>query len=108
MPVMLCGREEAGREGGREEGGKREETNEESRVLVIREGAAVLKLLAGKDQPLLVRRDALLVLDLLLHVLDRVRRLDVERDGLAGQGFDEDLHVLVIVDVFVVVAVCCS
>merc|ERR1719502_63926 len=25
-------------------------------------------------------------------VLDRVRRLDVERDGLAGQGLDEDLH----------------
>ncbi len=33
-----------------------------------------------------------LVLDLLLHVLDRVRGLHVERDGLAGQGLDEDLH----------------
>merc|ERR1719380_89202 len=33
---------------------------------------------------LLVGRDALLVLDLLLHVVNRVRRLDVEGDGLAG------------------------
>ena len=30
--------------------------------VVVRERAAVLKLLAGKDQPLLVRGDALLVL----------------------------------------------
>src|ERR1700722_4679214 len=31
-------------------------------------------------------------LDLLLDVLDGVRRLDVQSDGLAGQGLDEDLH----------------
>ena len=41
---------------------------------------------------LLVGRDALLVLDLGLDVLDRVRRLDIERDGLARQRLDEDLH----------------
>ena len=44
------------------------------------------------DEALLVRRDALLVLDLLFHVVDRVRRLDVERDGLARQRLDEDLR----------------
>ena len=60
--------------------------------VVVREGAAVLELLAGEDEALLVRRDALLVLDLLLHVVDRVRRLDVERDGLAGEGLDENLR----------------
>ena len=60
--------------------------------VVVREGAAVLELLAGEDQALLVRRDALLVLDLRLDVVDRVRRLDLERDGLARQGLDEDLH----------------
>ena len=60
--------------------------------VVVRERAAVLELLAREDQALLVRRDALLVLDLLLHVLDRVRRLDLEGDGLARQGLDEDLH----------------
>merc|ERR1712093_524067 len=43
--------------------------------VVIRQRAAVLELLAGEDQALLVGRDALLVLDLGLHVLNRVRRL---------------------------------
>ena len=67
----------------------------ESRLLldvVVRKRAAVLELLAREDEALLIRGDALLVLDLLLHVLDRVRRLDVEGDGLARQGLDEDLH----------------
>ena len=54
--------------------------------VVVGQGAAVLELLAGKDEPLLVRRDALLVLDLGLDVVDRVRRLDLERDRLASQG----------------------
>ena len=40
--------------------------------VVVGEGAAVFKLLAGEDEALLVRRDALLVLDLGLHVVDRV------------------------------------
>ena len=40
--------------------------------VVVREGAAVLELLAGKDEALLVGRDALLVLDLGLDLL-RVR-----------------------------------
>jgi len=50
---------------------------------VIRKRPPILKLLAGKDQTLLVRRDPLLVLDLGLDVVDRVRRLDLEGDGLA-------------------------
>jgi hypothetical protein len=53
--------------------------------VVVGQGAAVLQLLASEDQTLLVRGDALLVLDLLLDVLDRVRRLDVEGDGLASE-----------------------
>ena len=59
--------------------------------VVVGEGAAVLELFAGEDEALLVRGDALLVLDLLLHVIDRVGRLDVERDRLAREGLDEDL-----------------
>ena len=59
--------------------------------VVVAERAAVLELLARENQALLVGRDALLVLDLLLHVVDRVRRLDVERDRLAREGLDEDL-----------------
>ena len=60
--------------------------------VVVGERAAVLELLAGEDEALLVRRDALLVLDFLFDVVDRVRRLDVQRDGLARQRLDEDLR----------------
>ena len=60
--------------------------------VVVGQSAAVLELLASEDQSLLVRRDALLVLDLGLDVLDGVRRLDIKRDGLASQSLDEDLH----------------
>merc|ERR1712020_682383 len=60
--------------------------------VVIREGAAILKLLAGKDQPLLIWGNALLVLNFGLDVLDGVRRLDLEGDGLASQSLDENLH----------------
>ena len=60
--------------------------------VVVRKRAAVLQLLACKDQALLVRRDALLILDLGLHVVDGVTGLDVQGDGLARQGLHEDLH----------------
>merc|ERR1711881_33252 len=60
--------------------------------VVVRERAAVLELLAREDEALLVGRDALLVLDLRLHVLDRVAGLHVERDGLARERLDENLH----------------
>ena len=40
--------------------------------VVVSQRAAVLQLLAGEDQALLIRRNALLVLDLLLDVLDGV------------------------------------
>ena len=60
--------------------------------VVVRQGSAVLQLLAGEDQTLLVGRDALLVLYLLLHAVDRVRRLHVQGDRLTREGLDEDLH----------------
>jgi len=40
--------------------------------VVVREGPAIFQLLASKDQPLLIRRDTLLVLDLGLDILDGV------------------------------------
>ena len=64
--------------------------------VVVSQRAAVLELLAREDEALLVRRDALLVLDLGLDVLDRVGALDLERDGLSGQRLDEDLHAAVL------------
>ena len=60
--------------------------------VVVRESAPILKLLAGEDEALLVGRDALLVLDLGLDIVDRVRGLNLKGDRLTRQGLDEDLH----------------
>merc|ERR1719433_2188230 len=50
--------------------------------VVIRQSAPILQLLSSKDQPLLVGWDALLVLDLGLHVLNGVAGLHLQGDGL--------------------------
>lgn len=60
--------------------------------VVIRKGSAILELLAGKDKTLLIRRDAFLVLNFSLDVVDSIRRLYFKSDSLASEGFDEDLH----------------
>ena len=60
--------------------------------VVIRQSATIFELLAGEDETLLVRRDSFLVLNLRLDVVNGVRRLDLERDSLAGQRLHEDLH----------------
>ena len=52
--------------------------------IVVSQRAAVLQLLAGKDQALLVRRNAFLVLNLRLDVVDCIAGLDLKSDGLAG------------------------
>jgi len=59
--------------------------------VVVREGAAVLELFAGKNQTLLIGWDALLVLNLGLDVVDRVAGFDVQRDGFTRECFDKDL-----------------
>jgi hypothetical protein len=60
--------------------------------VVVAEGAAVLELLSGEDQTLLVRGNSLLVLDLGLNALDGVRALDFKGDGLSSEGLNENLH----------------
>ena len=60
--------------------------------VVVGEGATVLKLFSGEDEPLLIWGDAFLVLDFGLDIFDRVGGFDFEGDGLAGEGLDEDLH----------------
>jgi hypothetical protein len=60
--------------------------------VVVAQRAAILELLAREDKALLIRRDPLLVLDLGLDILDRIRRLDFERDGFAREGLHKDLH----------------
>lgn len=57
--------------------------------IVVGQCSAILKLLSGEDQTLLIRGDALLVLDLGLDIVDRVRGLDLKSDGLARQGLHE-------------------
>jgi hypothetical protein len=71
--------------------------------VVVAEGAAILELLAGEDQALLVGGDPwvenvrmslrksasdapLLVLDFGLDIVDRVRRFDLKGDGFAREG----------------------
>ena len=60
--------------------------------VVVGQRSAVLELLASEDQALLVRRNALLVLDLLLDIVDSIGGLHLEGDGLSSQRLDEDLH----------------
>ena len=60
--------------------------------VVIREGTTVFQLLSGEDQTLLIWGNSLLVLDLSLHVLNGVRGLHIESDGLSSKSLDEDLH----------------
>jgi hypothetical protein len=60
--------------------------------VVIGESSAVLKLLSSENESLLIWRDTFLVLDLGLDVLNGITWLDIEGDGLSGEGLDEDLH----------------
>jgi hypothetical protein len=57
--------------------------------VVVGKSAAVLQLLASEDQALLVRRNALLVLDLRLDIVDGVGGLNLKSDGLASQSLDD-------------------
>ena len=69
--VALCKRQQVGFN----EPSAQAQHQVESRLLldvVVGQRAAVLQLLASENQALLVRRNPLLVLDLCLHILDRV------------------------------------
>ena len=59
--------------------------------VIITKGAAILQLLTGENQTLLIRGDSLLVLDLGLDIIDAIGRLHLEGDGLTRQSLDEDL-----------------
>merc|ERR1719335_1688673 len=60
--------------------------------IVVRKSAAVLKLLASKNQALLIRGNAFLILNFGFDIIDRVRGLHVKGDGLTSQSFHENLH----------------
>jgi len=52
--------------------------------VVIAQGTAILKLLASKNQTLLIWWNTLFILDFGLHVLDRVTWLNLESDSFAS------------------------
>ncbi|KAL9261646.1 hypothetical protein AKJ16_DCAP03184 [Drosera capensis] len=58
----------------------------------VSKGATFLELLSSKDKPLLIRWDALLILDLGLHVVNGIRALYLEGNGLPSQGLHKNLH----------------
>ena len=60
--------------------------------IVITQSSAVLQLLSGKNQTLLIRRNSFLVLNLGLDIVDSVTWLDVQSDGLSREGLYKDLH----------------
>lgn len=60
--------------------------------IVIGQRASILQLLARKDKPLLIRRNTLFILNLRLHVLNRVRRLHIQRNRLSRERLYEYLH----------------
>ena len=60
--------------------------------VVIRQGSGILQLFPCEDQSLLFRWNSLFILNFGLDVLDRVVRLDIQRNRFARQGLDEDLH----------------
>ena len=71
------------------------ENKVKSRLLldvIVLEGAALFELLAGEDEALLIRRDAFLVLDLGLDVVDGVVGFNFKGDVLASKSSNEDLH----------------
>ena len=60
--------------------------------VVVRQCTPILKLLPSKDQPLLVRWNAFFILDLCLNIVDSVRALNLQCDGLASEGLNKYLH----------------
>ena len=57
--------------------------------------AVISKLLAPKDEALLLLWDASFILDLTLGMVDRISALDLECHSLACYVLDEDLYVLI-------------
>ena len=57
--------------------------------VVVAEGTAILELLAGENQTLLIGWDAFFVLNLGLDIVDRVARFHLESNGFTRQGLDK-------------------
>jgi hypothetical protein len=62
--------------------------------VVIGERSAIFQLFARKDEPLLVGRNALFVLNFGFNVPDGIRRLHPESGGLAREGLHKNLDAI--------------
>ncbi|KAJ0955743.1 hypothetical protein HanPSC8_Chr01g0006381 [Helianthus annuus] len=60
--------------------------------VIIRQGTPIFQLLSSKDEPLLVRWDTLLILDLRLDVVNGIRTLNLQSYSLSSQRLHKDLH----------------
>merc|ERR1739838_1007593 len=60
--------------------------------VVVGKSTTILQLLSSKDKPLLIRGNSFLVLNFGFDILNAVRWFNFQRNGLASQGLDENLH----------------
>jgi len=60
--------------------------------VVVSKSVTVLKLLASENETLLIRRNTFLVLNLSLHVIDGISRLNLKSDGFTSKSLNENLH----------------
>jgi hypothetical protein len=60
--------------------------------VVVRKGSAILTVITGENESLLIWWDTFLILDLSFDVLDGVCWFDIKGDGLTSESLDEDLH----------------
>ena len=60
--------------------------------VVICQRPSILQLFARENKPLLVRRNAFLILNLGFDVLDRIGRFDIERYRFPRQGLHGGAH----------------
>lgn len=61
-------------------------------LFIICKSAPILQLLAGEYQPLLVRRNPFLFLDLSLHIVNGIRALNLKSEGLSSEFLNKNLH----------------
>lgn len=59
--------------------------------VVVGQSTAIFQLLSSKNQSLLIRWNAFLVLDLGFDIVNGVGRFDIQSDGLSSEGFDKNL-----------------
>ena len=60
--------------------------------VVVGQSPTILQLLPSENETLLVRRNALLVLNLGFDIVDGVRGFNLQGDRLACQSLHENLH----------------